>query len=471
MAAGGGTMKSESAKKSEFMKELQRLKIQEQNHEKEKQTHLYAKHGHLYKEMADIHAEEMKIIAQRNAEKQKLKQQLGKIKNMVRKFHREMKDVKPTPEFVEKLKVIMEDIEEQISNFKEQQREQYDELIRDERIATQEVSVMNNKFDSWATLGPPKLDDRDKKPGKVASHRDITKDLPPEVAAFERFVAQHGGVRGGWDEFHHGTFLKYRNRHKGKPSFIREVVAFLPGLSEEEIRHHELWYQQYLDLNEEKKEAIQKWKEKKEIEKETLMKQAGLSDSDDEETVRRKERLQQIAEEERRERLAELNKWKVEKEIERAEKEAQKLKEELEKAQREEKERQLREEQKAKVEAFRRNREEEKEHREYMKQMEAQIEYEKRVAATQEVHKYQERDLSKVKKKMAKTQAHKEAEKERQNRIQTKLKAQNESHIKRDPSRLLQPTQGWKERQKDTTRSAGQVFHVQHRAVPTWRQT
>ena len=27
-------------------------------------------------------------------------------------------------------------------------------------------------------------------------------------------MAEHGGVRGGWDDYDHGTFLKFRNRHK-----------------------------------------------------------------------------------------------------------------------------------------------------------------------------------------------------------------------------------------------------------------
>ena len=331
---------------------------------------------------------------------------------------------------------------------------------------------MNNKFDSWSTLGPPKLDtdQSDRKPGKLASHRDITKDLPPEVAAFERFVAQNGGVRGGWDDYDHGTFLKYRNRHKGKPSFIRELIAFLPGKTEEDIRHHELWYQQYLDLNDEKKEAIQKWKEKKEVEKETLMAQAGKSDSDSDDGLK-KERLEKIMEQERQERKAQLNKWKVEKELERAEKEERILREEIEKARKEEADRKQHEAQRAKVEEFRRQKEEEKQQREYMKQIQAEMEYEKRVQATQEVHKYQERDLAQVKKKVAKTKAKQDAEKERKERIQTVLKAQNDGHIRRDPSRLLKPTAGWIERQKDTSKSSGQIYHMQHRAVPTWRQT
>lgn len=48
-------------------------------------------------------------------------------------------------------------------------------------------------------------------------------------------------------------------------SFIKELAGFLPTRSEQEIRDHEVWYQEYASLNEKKKEAIQKWREKKEV--------------------------------------------------------------------------------------------------------------------------------------------------------------------------------------------------------------
>ena len=55
----------------------------------------------------------------------KLKQQLGKIRTNISKFQRDLRDVKPSPEFVEKLKEIMEEIENSMMTFKEQQRKVY----------------------------------------------------------------------------------------------------------------------------------------------------------------------------------------------------------------------------------------------------------------------------------------------------------------------------------------------------------
>jgi len=53
---------------------------------------------------------------------------------------------------------------------------------------------------------------------------------------------------------------------KGKLSFVKELAdGLLPTHSEQEIRDHEAWYQEYLQLNDKKKEVIQKWREKKEV--------------------------------------------------------------------------------------------------------------------------------------------------------------------------------------------------------------
>ena len=60
----------------------------------------------------------------------------------------------------------------------------FEDLVREERIVQQEISALDKKFDSWAQLGAAKSVDR-KKPAPMLSSRDVTKDLPPEVAAFE----------------------------------------------------------------------------------------------------------------------------------------------------------------------------------------------------------------------------------------------------------------------------------------------
>ncbi len=52
---------------------------------------------------------------------------------------------------------------------------------------------------------------------------------------------------------------------QGKSSFLKEVVGYIPTKTEDEIHHHEMWYKEYLHLNDKKKDAIHKWKERKEV--------------------------------------------------------------------------------------------------------------------------------------------------------------------------------------------------------------
>ena len=44
-------------------------------------------------------------------------------------------------------------------------------------------------------------------------HGDYVKK-PYSDGFFQRFLKQTGGNRGGWDEYDHGTFMKFINRHK-----------------------------------------------------------------------------------------------------------------------------------------------------------------------------------------------------------------------------------------------------------------
>lgn len=73
----------------------------------------------------------------------------------------------------------------------------FDELMKDERLVSQEVDALDRRFDSWslpgaAVNGMNHAVDRAKSHRPVAalpSSRDVTADLPPEVAAFE---VKHG---------------------------------------------------------------------------------------------------------------------------------------------------------------------------------------------------------------------------------------------------------------------------------------
>lgn len=456
--------RTQQQKNSEFFEKLEQFEQKISALEKDKNTPLYSRRSEFRKDYCELEELELKSTSDWKTEKHKLKQQLGKIRSNVDKFQRDLRDVKPSPEFVEKLKEIMEEIENSMMTFKEQQRKVYDDLLREERTYLQEVSAMEKKFDSWSQLPAPATAAADVK--KAAS--TVTVSLPPAVAAFERFLAQTGGHQGGWDDYDHQLFLKLKSKHKNYTTFMQVAGKGIPGRSMDDVRQHDEWYSEYLILKESKKKAIQEWKQNKEAEKNELLK----DDEDEiEEEERKKRKREEQLEKEREERLKHLSEWKVQKGLEKAKMEEARLRQDLNKAKEREKEEKKRLEIKAQVEEYARQRAEEQEilkaAREARKQQEKAVH---RLTAD-EAAKIQERSQKMLEEKQARKKE-KEVEKmEKEKRLQ-KLKSQVEVNVSRDPSRLYKLTAGWQQRKKEGPGAGdgGRLLQMPHRAVPSWRQ-
>ncbi|XP_071096216.1 coiled-coil domain-containing protein 112-like [Haliotis cracherodii] len=464
--------KTEQAKKGEILREINKLEIQIQAMEREKGTHIYSKRSDYRADFVQLEEQDSKMTTQRKTEKIKLRQQLEKISHMVKRFQRELKDIKPTPEFVEKLKVIMEDIEGTINTFKLQQRQLYEELMKEERMTTQEIQALEKRFEVWSQVR-----DGGASATRVASvrapstARDITKDLPPEVAAFEKFLQQTGGVRGGWDEYDHQTFLKFRNRFKGKNVFVQHLIPALPTKREDEIHDHESWYQEYLFLNDVKKDAIKAWRQKKQGEKEELLAHADEENLEEEQEEMRKAQLKEEVESEKRERFSRLNAWRVQKELEKAQGEERRMREEMARTKKQEDEKKRQMEMRSRVLEYKQQRKDEEEFLRAQEERWEQVESErKQQLSAREIVKFRDRDLKAVSERVKKKKAKEEEEIEKEKKL-ARIKQQVEMFVPRDPTRLYKPTKGWKERLKEPGPSGGgQMLQMPHRAVPSWRQ-
>ena len=82
----------------------------------------------------------------------------------------------------------------------------YEELLRGERTIHQELQALERKFETWAQMTndhviPTQRPASSQRP--LASARDITKDLPPEVATFEVSYSLMG--RPWFWHFYEGT--------------------------------------------------------------------------------------------------------------------------------------------------------------------------------------------------------------------------------------------------------------------------
>ena len=236
------------------------------------------------------------------------------------------------PKLVATVKKAMEDAESLLSTFKEGQVSNFNSLLTDERILDHEVGGLSKKIDMWLRGG---YDDGKsvKLPSKLpaSDDKDITKDLPPEVAQFQRFLDEFGGHAGGWEEEDHEAFLKHWAEGQADHVLVESIAGFVPTKNDEEILEHIQWYRRYLTLKLTKKEAIARWKEYKQsqqqdkiaIGKERLQEMAELE-------AQRKAELEEMENAERMARKQQLNAWKVEKELQRMKEEEKRSREEME---------------------------------------------------------------------------------------------------------------------------------------------
>ncbi|NWR74823.1 CC112 protein, partial [Centropus unirufus] len=377
-------LKAEQAKKIEFIRTVEKLKTQLANAEKDKNGYLYSRKSDFRVEYNVLEELEKTMTISRNTEKAKILEQLSKIQNNVKKLQRQLKDVKPTPEFVDKLKEMMEEIENAINAFKEQQRQTYEQLLKEEKTVISELGAFERKVE-LRVLGSSTAEKGLKSP---SVDKTLQNNLPEEVVEFERFLQRTGGRQGGWDDYEHQTFLKVRAKHKGRLSYMDEALEYLCGLTREDIEQHDKWYQEFLILHERKKESIKKWKEKQQQEKERNLKEKEkLEKMLKEEWLQREEVHKQKAEEERKRQRVAIEAWKKQKAVALATEQASQLK-----AKKPQKENQSHCHMKLPLEkcTLQKKQKEELEKLEKQKRGEAEKEEMKRIAA-EEITKFQER--------------------------------------------------------------------------------
>ncbi|KAG7259187.1 hypothetical protein CRUP_001708, partial [Coryphaenoides rupestris] len=398
----------------------------------------------------DLEDMEKVLRESRDAEKMTLEKDLLNIHHGVRKFQRQLTDVKPAPELIEKLQEIMTEVDASIGAFKEKQHLRFEELLKEERTCSQEISAYDRKLDAWSLAVRP---EPRAVPAAGTSFRGCSRasdrDLPSEVRALESFLQKTGGPYGGWDEYDHQAFLKVWTRHGGRPSLRQEAQLYLPGRSLEVLQQHEDWYRELLQLQDQKRE---RWRASRLREQQARIQAQG--DGEGEEsggTEEAKNQAQQHrAEEERREAARRLEEWKEERRRREEQEEEQRRAEDVHQRRRAKEERRRQVEVKLLVEEQLRLRREEEEEQERRRREEGQRELEeRRRQATIGVKRFQGRDLHKVETKLQEKQLREQQQAERQRRIAARIKERVEGHVSRDPSRLTRPTKGWEERMKE----------------------
>lgn len=131
----------------------------------------------------------------------------------------------------------------------------YEQLLKDEKTAVNELSIFEKKVELWATSSSTTEEVLKLPSARISVNKTLGNHLPAEVVEFERFLQQTGGRQGGWDDGDHQNFLKVWTKHKGKLSYVDEALKYLCGRTKEDVEQHGMWYREFLILQDKKKEV------------------------------------------------------------------------------------------------------------------------------------------------------------------------------------------------------------------------
>ncbi|XP_037113674.1 coiled-coil domain-containing protein 112 isoform X6 [Syngnathus acus] len=436
-------------KATQFLKEAQSTRRLVDRLEKDGSLSVECKRNGWSDMATELDEYEKTLVEQRSAHKTQLRKQLAKIKDGVKEFQQQLIDMTPSTELIEKLKESMSEVEFSINNLKEEQSIRFGELLKEERTCSLEMEAYERKVENWSQ--PRKSNSKVSAASAVKQSKALNQEIPSEVRALEAFLQKTGGVCGGWEEFDHQAFLKAWTKHGGRAGFRKEAKLYLPGKSQEEIEEHERWYQELIYLQEKRREAIQRWRNKKQLARQThLQKEVEV-----EEVERRKKDA-------RSEEKKSAWRLEVRKEVKRSKEvqaEEQKRPEEGHKNGMAKVHCRQQEAKPRPREQLQGERGEEGNHRQT-----------RRKQTTKAIQSLIKRDLERVQTKRQEKLLRQKEDGERLERIMAKLKDKVDGHIVRDPSRLTRLTKGWEERMKSMrTSGGGTPLRMSHRTIPTWR--
>ncbi|CAD5117223.1 DgyrCDS6018 [Dimorphilus gyrociliatus] len=456
---------SDTSRKSNFIKDWNNLKLRVSQAEKENAK------KYFMPDFGDNMDSDQRFTTDPKADGEKVQQQFSSVKARVNQFKSKLENVIPNPAIITSLKEIIEDIENEISNIKLAQRQKYENLVKEEKLSETEVSAIERRIETWTSTSKPDQNLKECNKQSFSNWETRTDGLLPEIINYNKFIQESKGIRGGWDEYDHGLFLRFRNKHNAKISFVADLLPSIPTRTEEEIFEHEKWYKKLCILNDEKKRAIHSWKKKKEEEQNEnlrkLQREREKNNEKDIDSIQKQKRESDI------DKKLKINAWRMDKELQRAENEEKLLKERLYEARQEQIRLNEQRKKKNQLLEYKQQKFELEQEMKRIKDLEdSVINEEKRFEASEKIAYFQQRDMKKVKMNVdKKNQSTYEAQIAEQRKREI-VRRQAGVNASRDPSRLLQPTKIWeeRERQKHETKSNPTVnFSIPHRAVPSWR--
>jgi len=193
------------------------------------------------------------------------------------------------------LQTLMEKLQNGIAKFKGKMKKDFENTMSEERDLSREVMIMNERFLNLKNNIQDDSDDSDDdyipRVRKATKHpvgrKNGSGDIRSEIQAIDREIEETGGMLGGWHSQEHDFFLAVWTQVFGanavppdlrSPSFRRSVgqlrekaLVGVPSRTSDEVEGHALWYCAHLRKLGEKKQAIEKWRQMKESDHQSVL--------------------------------------------------------------------------------------------------------------------------------------------------------------------------------------------------------
>mmetsp|Transcript_39851 Transcript_39851/g.63856 ORF Transcript_39851/g.63856 Transcript_39851/m.63856 type:complete len:687 (+) Transcript_39851:85-2145(+) len=190
------------------------------------------------------------------------------------------------------LQSIARKVAQEISEFKDQQREQFDALAIAEQGFEEIQHVLTQRYEGWVA-GPSALFRSGSLPlvlhgsaqiqlesgGSSGSRSRGPSVDPPEakadaeieeirraLEALDAETQRAGGATGGWSELHHDVFMRaYRQfKMQATPAFFTQLERRFPEMSKTDLVDHVRWFVEDEQRVDTKRRLLDRWKKRRE---------------------------------------------------------------------------------------------------------------------------------------------------------------------------------------------------------------
>ncbi|DAZ92774.1 TPA: hypothetical protein N0F65_012451, partial [Lagenidium giganteum] len=281
--------------------------------------------------IASIHRQNEELALRRVKDIRAMHQQLRHMRGSVHEITDKVHQMQNGHHYYAELQDMMQAFEEALATFREAQRAKFDADVAEEKGLDMELQKFMGRVEKWEqeALQPrctklkralnsaklaAKMSVKGGQSGKrllgvvdAAMATDET-SMMDHVRSLNDKIAHAGGQRGGWDEKEHAQFVTLLTKcqltdevllqhhpitssntvalatnnqlqaeqldYEGLMSrFLRKCAKKIVTRTPTAVRNHIEWYVDYLQLVAEKKQVIQAWKDKKNGEREVLLRQ------------------------------------------------------------------------------------------------------------------------------------------------------------------------------------------------------